>query len=73
MTILDDKFYHAQVTQRVDFAPDLWMFRIRAEASSVLFRANTQPWESSPRESASNVHIPSSHPHGKMKWSFSSN
>jgi ferredoxin--NADP+ reductase len=29
MTTADDKFYHAQVTRRVDFAPDLWMFRIR--------------------------------------------
>src|ERR1700723_651061 len=29
MTTPDDKFYHAQVTKRVDFAPDLWMFRIR--------------------------------------------
>ena len=30
MTVPDDKFYHAQITQRVDFAPDLWMFRIRS-------------------------------------------
>ena len=30
MTTSDDKFYHARVTQRVDFAPDLWMFRIQA-------------------------------------------
>src|SRR4029077_1385638 len=29
MTIPDDKFFHAEVTRRVDFAPDLWMFRIR--------------------------------------------
>src|SRR5579871_5028957 len=31
MTISDDKFYGAQVTRRVDFAPDLWMMRIRCE------------------------------------------
>ena len=30
MTIPDEKFYRAQITQRVDFAPDLWMFRIRS-------------------------------------------
>ena len=30
MTISDDKFYQAHVTRRVDFAPDLWMFRVRA-------------------------------------------
>src|SRR6202451_2075857 len=30
MTAPDDKFFRAQVTQRVDFAPDLWMFRIRS-------------------------------------------
>ena len=30
MTISEEKFYHAQVTKRVDFAPDLWMFRIRS-------------------------------------------
>src|SRR5215469_9136393 len=31
MMMPEDKFYHAQITQRVDFAPDLWMFRIHAE------------------------------------------
>lgn len=30
MTIPDDKFYRAQISKRVDFAPDLWMFRIRS-------------------------------------------
>ena len=30
MTSSDDKFYHAEVTRRVDFAPDLWMTRIRS-------------------------------------------
>ena len=30
MTVPDDKFFQAQVTKRVDFAPDLWMFRIRS-------------------------------------------
>ena len=30
MTISDDKFYHAEVTRRVDFAPDLWMIRVRS-------------------------------------------
>src|ERR1022692_1206122 len=30
MTIPYEKFYHAQITKRVDFAPDLWMFRIRS-------------------------------------------
>jgi len=30
MMIPDEKFYRAQITKRVDFAPDLWMFRIRS-------------------------------------------
>src|SRR5215831_11565708 len=30
MTIPDEKFYRAQITRRVAFAPDLWMFRIRS-------------------------------------------
>ena len=30
MTIPDEKFYRAQITKRIDFAPDLWMFRIRS-------------------------------------------
>ena len=30
MTTPDDKFYHAKITKRVDFAPDLWMIRIQA-------------------------------------------
>ena len=30
MTTPDDKFFHARVTKRVDFAPDLWMIRIQA-------------------------------------------
>jgi ferredoxin--NADP+ reductase len=30
MTTADDKFYHAHITQRVDFAPDLWMIRVQA-------------------------------------------
>ena len=25
---IDDKFYHARVTKRVDFAPDLWSIRV---------------------------------------------
>src|SRR6202051_3757685 len=29
MTIPDDKFFQARVTKRVEFAPDLWMFRIQ--------------------------------------------
>jgi ferredoxin/flavodoxin---NADP+ reductase len=29
MTIPDEKFFQARITQRVDFAPDLWMFRIQ--------------------------------------------
>jgi ferredoxin/flavodoxin---NADP+ reductase len=28
MTTSDDKFYRARITERVDFAPDLWMIRI---------------------------------------------
>jgi ferredoxin/flavodoxin---NADP+ reductase len=28
--IPEEKFYHAQITRRVDFAPDLWMFRIQS-------------------------------------------
>src|SRR5271166_4592870 len=30
MTVLDEKFFQARITKRVDFAPDLWMFRIQA-------------------------------------------
>lgn len=30
MAIPDEKFYHAQIIRRVDFAPDLWMFRVRS-------------------------------------------
>jgi ferredoxin/flavodoxin---NADP+ reductase len=30
MSNADDKFYHAKITKRVDFAPDLWMIRIQA-------------------------------------------
>lgn len=30
MTIPDEKFYRAQVTKRIDFAPDLWMVRLRS-------------------------------------------
>lgn len=29
MSSFDEKFYHAEVTRRVDFAEDLWMFRVR--------------------------------------------
>jgi ferredoxin--NADP+ reductase len=28
--VVDDKFFRARVTKRVDFAPDLWMFRVEA-------------------------------------------
>ncbi len=31
MTTSEDKFYHAQITKRVDFGPDLWMVRVRSE------------------------------------------
>jgi ferredoxin/flavodoxin---NADP+ reductase len=27
----DEKYYHAQITKRVDFAPDLWTFRIERD------------------------------------------
>ena len=27
----DDRFYHARITKRADFAPDLWMFRIQTD------------------------------------------
>ena len=30
MATADEKFYHAKITKRVDFAPDLWMIRIQA-------------------------------------------
>jgi ferredoxin/flavodoxin---NADP+ reductase len=30
MTTPDERFFHAQITKRADFAPDLWMFRIRS-------------------------------------------
>ena len=32
MTISEEKFYRSQITRRVDFAPDLWVFRIPREA-----------------------------------------
>ncbi len=28
MTTVDDKFYHAKVVKRTEYAPDLWMFRV---------------------------------------------
>jgi len=31
MTLPSDKFYRARITERVDFAPDLWMFRVRPD------------------------------------------
>ncbi len=31
MTSADDKFYHARITKRVDFAPDLWMIRVHPD------------------------------------------
>lgn len=30
MPLPEDKFFHALITRRVDFAPDLWMFRIQS-------------------------------------------
>src|SRR3954470_1540987 len=30
MSIPDERFFQAQIMKRVDFAPDLWMFRIRS-------------------------------------------
>jgi ferredoxin--NADP+ reductase len=30
MTIPEDKFYQARIAKRVDFAPDLWMFRVQS-------------------------------------------
>jgi len=30
MTTADDKFYHAHITKRVDFSPELWMFRVQS-------------------------------------------
>ena len=30
MTMHNERFYDAQITKRVDFAADLWMFRIRS-------------------------------------------
>ncbi len=29
MTVSEDKFYRAKITQRTDFAPDLWMLRVQ--------------------------------------------
>ena len=29
-TVPEEKFFHAQITRRLDFASDLWMFRIRS-------------------------------------------
>lgn len=31
MTVHEEKFYRVQITRRIDFAPDLWVFRIRSE------------------------------------------
>jgi len=31
MSIADDKFFRARITQRMDFAPDLWAIRIKPE------------------------------------------
>ena len=30
MSATDDKFYRARITQRKDFASDLWMIRVQA-------------------------------------------
>ena len=30
MSAADEKFFHASITRREDFAPDLWMFRVRS-------------------------------------------
>jgi ferredoxin--NADP+ reductase len=30
MPTADEKFYHAKITKRIDFAPDLWMIRVNA-------------------------------------------
>ena len=30
MATAEEKFYHARIAKRADFAPDLWMFRIRS-------------------------------------------
>jgi ferredoxin--NADP+ reductase len=30
MTTPDDKFYHARITKRVDFSPELWMIRLQS-------------------------------------------
>src|SRR5436305_13379617 len=30
MSAADEKFLHAKITKRVDYAPDLWMIRIQA-------------------------------------------
>jgi ferredoxin--NADP+ reductase len=32
MTNTEEKFYHAEITKRVDVAPDLWIFRIRSSS-----------------------------------------
>src|SRR5690242_20334936 len=31
-SVSDDKFYHAKITQRIDFASDLWMIRVNPGA-----------------------------------------
>src|SRR5689334_8748152 len=31
MTAADDKFYRVKITKRVDFAPDLWMIRVKCD------------------------------------------
>ena len=30
MPTADEKFYHARIVKRTDFAPDLWMIRVNA-------------------------------------------
>lgn len=34
-TYLDERFYRVQITRREDFAPDLWMFRVRSDVRFV--------------------------------------
>ena len=67
MTIPDEKFFHAQVTRRVDFAPDLWMFRIRSGGEFNFVPANTQHSVSNTTASASSARTPSRRLLLKMK------
>ncbi len=58
MSTADDKFFHARVTQRKDFASDLWMIRVQANGEFNFAPASTLLWACSARRSVPSVLIP---------------